>query len=622
VSIDTEEFKKEFIEEAREYLDILNRSIIRIEYGELDLIDEVFRCAHTLKGMAGALGYENLQGVSHRLEDIFDAIRSGELTVSPDNIDTVLNGLDRIERMIDKIDAENTDDLKEKEKEKEKRALKISITLSDDCTLKGIRAYLVIQTLEEHGEVLKMTPPMEDIEDEKFDLDFSVILRTDEEEDEIREVLNRIADLERIKITESEVLKEEERAQESKIFEYPEKEITKEHISVVRVDIHRLDKIMNIIGELVISKGRLSQIGKEYNIRELNDALEGTGRSMTELQNEIMTIRMVPISRIFNRFPRMIRDYCRGTGKKIKFAMEGGETELDRAILDDITDPLVHLIRNSMDHGIELPEDRTSVGKDEEGCIKLSARRERDDVIVEVEDDGVGIDIEDVRKKAVEMGILSQEEVDKLDDEVVKKLIFLPGFSTSKDVGELSGRGVGLDVVKNKVEALGGSVKHYSKKREGTKVVLSLPPSMAIAKVLIADVSGERYAIPLNDILEITRIEDAGAKTLYRRRVLNIRGKVIPLIPLSEVLKNRRFLNIFNLNDEKGRYAIIVERNDEETIALVVDGVLDQQDILIKPLDRFLSDTIGIGGMTILGDGKVVLIIDINSLPLDGVSNA
>jgi len=264
VSIDTEEFKKEFIEEAREYLDILNRSIIRIEYGELDLIDEVFRCAHTLKGMAGTLGYENLQGVSHRLEDIFDAIRSGELTVSPDNIDTVLNGLDRIERMIDKIDAENTDDLKEKEKEKEKRALKISITLSDDCTLKGIRAYLVIQTLEEHGEVLKMTPPMEDIEDEKFDLDFSVILRTDEEEDEIREVLNRIADLERIKITESEVLKEEERAQESKIFEYPEKEITKEHISVVRVDIHRLDKIMNIIGELVISKGRLSQIGKEY----------------------------------------------------------------------------------------------------------------------------------------------------------------------------------------------------------------------------------------------------------------------------------------------------------------------------------------------------------------------
>ena len=599
MSIDTEEFKKEFIEEAREYLDILNRSIIRIEDGELDLIDEVFRCAHTLKGMAGTLGYENLQGVSHRLEDIFDDIRSGEITVSPDNIDTVLNGLDRIERMIDKIDAENTDDLEEMKKEKEKRALKISITLSDDCTLKGIRAYLVIQTLEEHGEILKITPSMEDIEDEKFGLDFSAILRTDEEEAEIREVLNRIADLERIEITESEVLKE--------------KEITKEHISVVRVDIHRLDKIMNIIGELVISKGRLSQIGKEYNIVELNDALESTGRSMTELQNEIMTIRMVPISRIFNRFPRMIRDYCRDTGKKIKFTVEGGETELDRAILDDITDPLVHLIRNSMDHGIELPEDRISVGKAEEGYIKLSARRERDDVIVEVEDDGVGIDIEDVRKKAVEKGILSQEEVDKLDDEVVKKLIFLPGFSTSKDVGELSGRGVGLDVVKTRVEALGGSVKIYSNKGEGMKVLLSLPPSMAIVKVLIADVSGERYAIPLNDILEITRVEDVGAKTLYRRRVLSIRGKVIPLISLSEV---------FNLNDDAGRYAIIVERDDEETIALVVDGVLDQRDILIKPLDRFLSDIRGIGGMTILGDGKVILIIDINSLPLDGVSNA
>ncbi|VUT25858.1 MAG: chemotaxis protein CheA [Candidatus Methanolliviera sp. GoM_oil] len=622
MSIDTEEFKKEFIEEAREYLDILNRSIIRIEEGELDLIDEVFRCAHTLKGMAGTLGYENLQGVSHRLEDIFDGIRSGEITVSPDNIDTVLNGVDRIERMIDKIDAENTDDLEEKEREKEKRALKISITLSDDCTLKGIRAYLVIQTMEEHGEVLKITPPMEDIEDEKFGLDFSVILRTDEEEAEIREVLNRIADLERIKITKSEVLKEEERAQESKIFEYPKKEITKEHISVVRVDINRLDKIMNLIGELVISDGRLSQIGKEYNIVELNDALEGAGRSMTELQNEIMTIRMVPISRIFNRFPRMVRDYCRETGKKIKFVMEGGETELDRAILDDIIDPLVHLIRNSMDHGIELPEDRISVGKAEEGYIKLSARRERDDVIVEVEDDGVGIDIEDVRRKAVEKGILSQEEVDKLDDEVAKNLILLPGFSTSKAVGELSGRGVGMDVVKTRVEALGGSVRIYSKKGEGMKVVLSLPPSMAIAKVLIADVSGERYAIPLNDVLEIARIGDVGAKTLYKRRVLSIRGKVIPLILLSEVFKNRRLLNIFNLNDDAGGDAIIVERNDEEIIALVVDGVLDQRDILIKPLDRFLSDIRGIGGMTILGDGKVVPIIDINSLPLDGVSNA
>lgn len=602
MSINLDDFKKEFVEEARDHINTLNNYVIKLEDGDKKSIDEIFRAAHTLKGMAGTLGYENLQKEAHELEDLFDDIKEGKQKITPELIDRILKSIDLIERIVNRIDKEDIDIIKEEDKEIPKdiinNRLNIKIVLTEDCALKSVRAYLVLETLKDVVKIIKTIPSEEDLEDDNFGREFSIIVETDKDDEEISALLKRIGEIEKI-----EIRKNVEEAAYSKNMEV----LPREQITAIRVDINQLNKILNLVGELVISRGRLAQIAKEYHDSDFKDILEGIDRSISELQNEIMVMRMVPISRIFSRFPRMVRDYCRSTGKRINLEIYGEDTELDRAILDEITDPLIHLIRNSLDHGIELPEERIKKGKTDEGHVKLSAKRERDNVIIEVEDDGNGIDFDKIKEKAVSKGFISEDEAKRMTNDVAKKFIFLPGFSTSDKVDEVSGRGVGLDIVKTKVESLSGSIKLITEKGKGTRFILSLPPSMAIIRVLIVEISGEWYAIPLNDVLEVAIVKDKDERTISQMDVLKIREKIIPVVYLND---------IFNIGDDiqKSSYAVIVEKSDGTLVALLVDAILDHRDILIKPLDKFLSHVKGLGGITILGNGRVVPILDIDSI--------
>ncbi|WP_440947566.1 chemotaxis protein CheW [Methanosarcina sp. T3] len=374
----------------------------------------------------------------------------------------------------------------------------------------------------------------------------------------------------------------------------------------IRVRTSNLDNIMNLVGELVINKGRLLQISQEYNLPELEEATGTLDKSISSLQDEVMRIRMVKIERVFSKFPRMVRDLSRKFDKNIEFEIEGQDTELDRTILDEISDPLVHLVRNAVDHGIEYPEERKKAGKNGVGHIKLSARREKNNVIIEIEDDGKGIDIEVLKKKAVEKGIFSAFDVENLSEEEIRMIIFAPGFSTKESPTEISGRGVGMDAVKTAVEKLGGKVRVYSKKGEFTRIRIDLPPTVAIIKSLLVEVGPETYAIPISNVVKALSVESSDYKLVKETPVLYIRDKLIPTAELRE---------IFNVECEKldKEIAIIVEKENEE-VGLIVDSIIDQQEIVIKPLGNIFSNSKGFIGATILGDGRVIPIIDVSML--------
>ncbi|WP_394297338.1 chemotaxis protein CheA [Methanosarcina sp. 1.H.T.1A.1] len=374
----------------------------------------------------------------------------------------------------------------------------------------------------------------------------------------------------------------------------------------IRVRTSNLDNIMNLVGELVINKGRLLQISQEYNLPELEEATGTLDKSISSLQDEVMRIRMVKIERIFSKFPRMVRDLSRKFNKNVEFEIEGQDTELDRTILDEISDPLVHLVRNAVDHGIEYPEEREKAGKNEVGHIKLSARREKNNVIIEIEDNGKGIDVEILKKKAVEKGLFSSFDVENLSEEEIRMIIFAPGFSTKDTPTEISGRGVGMDVVKTTVEKLGGKVRVYSKKGEFTRIRIDLPPTVAIIKSLLVEVGSETYAIPISNVVKALSVDSSDYKLVKETPVLYIRDKLIPTVELKE---------IFNVTCEKldNEIAIIVEKENEE-IGLIVDSIIDQQEIVIKPLGNIFSNSKGFIGATILGDGRVIPIIDVSML--------
>jgi chemotaxis protein histidine kinase CheA len=541
----------------------------------------------------------------------------------------------------------------------------LEVDLSTDCVAKSLRAALVIESLKDICKVIKTTPD-EDEMDGGFNGHFTVFLSGDS--DEVEELMDRISEIEKFNITynekaegsnsveESQTNTLEEKSipdQESQLDEVqvlkenseelPDQELKPQRTrrtekleidpnsslsessnsknaspetkrnETIRVSIANLDNIMNLVGELVINKGRLLQISQQHNIPELKEATGTLDKSISSLQNEVMRTRMVKIERVFSKFPRMVRDLSRKLEKNIDCTIEGQDTELDRTILDEISDPLVHLVRNSVDHGVESSQERIKAGKSETGQIKLSARREKNNVIIEIEDDGKGLDLELLKKKALEKGLLSQSEIENLTEDEVRMLIFVSGFSTKENVTEISGRGVGMDAVKTAVEKLGGKVKVYSKLGEYTKVRIDLPPTVAIIKSLLIEVGPEIYAIPISNVVKALSVDSADYKYVKGTPLLYVNNKLIPIVELKET---------FNIECEKldKEIAIIVEKENEE-IGLIVNSIIDQQEIVIKPLTNIFSNSKGFSGVTILGDGRVIPILDVSTLIRDDIDD-
>lgn len=671
--MDTSQYMSMFLEESLDNLQTLNESLLDLEQNpeDTDKVNEIFRVAHTIKGMAATMGFTDLAELTHKMEDVLAEFRAGELKVTQDVVTVLFDCLDTLERMVDNVQEgsdESIDidgimkaleDIKERgvsgrdiapkevevnnspagtntslqlnqydtsvikqANEKGYNAIELNITLSENTLLKSARAFLIVKDLEEHGEILKSDPSTEEIENEEFDFELKFILITKNNVDEILQVVNGISEVVKVEgnLVELEPVEEkkEEQKAESNTKQLkgvpkaeqnqpaakkasPKKEMKKAHQSV-RVDLERIDNLMNMVSELVIYRTRLEQIVVSQKSPELNETLEQVGRTTSDLQDLVMKIRMLPLDTVFNRFPRMIRDISVELNKEINFVIEGAETELDRTVIDEIGEPLIHLLRNAADHGIESKEERVAKGKTPVGTVKLVAYQEGTKALIKVIDDGAGINVEKVKAKAEERGI----NTEGLSENDIKNLIFAQGFSTNEVVTDISGRGVGMDVVKTKIAALGGTVDLYSEEGKGSTFVIKLPLTLQIIQALLVKVGEDTLAISLGFIDRVIDYKEENIKRSNGKEVIVYRENVIPLIRLNETL------DIESSETDK-KFVIIVNVGDK-TIGLLVDSLLGQQEIVIKPLGKTLKNLDQYIGATILGNGLVTLILDVGAL--------
>ncbi|QIB26173.1 chemotaxis protein CheA [Caloranaerobacter azorensis] len=671
--MDISQYLDIFIDESKEHLHSLNESLLSLEKNpdDKELINEIFRVAHTLKGMSGTMGFTKIASLTHEMENLLDAIRNDKLTINTDIVDLLFECFDALEEYInvvaeegeegeqdnrdliiklnsilnnkdnqsesnikmledDKVDSRNNlnqyvTNVIKKAQENGLNAYTIEVVLKKDCMLKAARAFIIFNTLERYGEVVYSKPSVEDIEDENFDLSFSITILSKSDKNSILEELNKITDVETIEIKKVEIT---DSIDNSKVIEKTneginekqnktqiktEKKSKKKNNKVgktVRVDIDRLDNLMNLVSELIIIKTRMEEVGGNSENHNMNEAIEYLERITTSIHDAVMKVRMVPIDRVFNRFPRMVRDLSKDLGKNIKLIMSGEETEVDRTVIDEIGDPLIHLIRNSIDHGIESPEERVKVGKEETGSLYLRAYPDGNNVVIEVEDDGRGIDLEKVKRKAVDKKIITEEIAHNMSKEEIISLLFKAGFSTAEKISDISGRGVGLDVVKNKIEAIGGNIEVETEKGKGTKFTIRIPLTLAIIQALLIKLQDEIYALPLSSIKEITTIESQAIRKIQNHEVVLFRDKTLPIVRLNEILGVQKSKD----KDESEELITVVAKKGDKEAGLIVDKLIGQQEIVIKSLGKYLSGTKYIAGATILGDGSISLILDINSL--------
>lgn len=695
--MDVTQYLEIFLDETKEHLQSLSDQfmILEQEPDNMDTINEIFRSAHTLKGMAGTMGYKRMQTLTHDMENVFSEVRNNTIKVDGAMVDLLFQCLDALEEYTENIQntgdegtndnehlikalndylAKNSGDgapqpAKEEKKEpakeepkqeagadpaKEKwreiklgdtehtviaeakkqgkKCLGVTVYVQESCILKAARAFLVYKALEELGDMIVSVPSAQDIEDERFEFDFSVIILTDADAETVKNAVLNVSEIEAAYVGEVEPVQPEEAVQPAAIAEVqpkeeeqpkkaasaaPAKAADKKPISkpivnrTVRVDIEKLDVLMNLVSELIIAKNSLVSTSSQEGIltnNTFNEQIEYLESVTTNLHESVMKVRMVPIETVVQKFPKMIRDLSKKLDKKMQLFMSGEETELDRTVVDEIGDPLMHLLRNSADHGLESAEVRKERGKPEVGSIFLDAYQDGNNVIIEVRDDGNGIDIEAVKKKAIERGTITPEQAENMADKDVIALLFLPSFSTAKKVSDVSGRGVGLDVVKSKIESLSGEVEVKTKLGEGSTFIIRLPLTLAIIQALMVEVGGEKYAIPLGSIQTIEDVEPAEIKYVQAKEVINLRGTVIPLIRLNEVLDNES-----TKNADENLLVIIVKKGDK-LAGLVVDELMGQQEIVIKSLGNYINKNKIISGATILGDGEIALILDTNAL--------
>lgn len=673
--MDMNQYLDVFIDESNQHLTAINDNLLALEKepDNLNLVHEIFRSAHTLKGMSATMGFEDVADLTHQMENVLDQVRNHQLAVTVPLLDVLFTCVDALEKLIEAAiegheadvdvnqvisalnqaagketagepSAENQSELASngvmqtldeyaltviaQSQEAGFNLYYLKVTLDSNCLLKAARAYMVFRLLEEEGEVIQSYPSVQEIEEEQFDRTFEVIYISRQEAERLKESILKIAEIEQVELQtlSYDDLKRIEKNEEGRASQQKgeKREATQQKgqqpaasggrtgmqraTKTIRVNIDRLDKLMNLFSELVIDRGRLDQIARALNHQELLETVEHMSRISSDLQDLILTMRMVPVEQVFNRFPKMVRSVARELGKEVELVMSGAETELDRTVIDEIGDPLVHLIRNAIDHGLETTEERVKAGKAAQGRVELKAYHSGNHVFIEIKDDGRGINRDKVIAKAIERGLVAEDQAASLTDQDVYNLLFSSGFSTASNVSDLSGRGVGLDVVKNKIESLGGQVNVDSEPGQGTTFSIQLPLTLSIITALLVKVGDETYAIPLTSIIEAILVDKSEIRTVHGQKVLDFRGRVLPLVWLKSVF------HVDHDNDEGNLLPVVVVRKGEKMAGLVVDQLFGQQDIVLKSMGRYLSQIFGISGATILGDGKVALIIDCNAL--------
>ena len=672
-----------FLDESHEHLQSLNEGLLSLEENmeEIGVVNDIFRNAHTLKGMSATMGFAKIAELTHEMEDVLDLVRKEQLKLNEDIMDTLFKCLDSLEQMVDSVgngeaedvvdvsdlvaklssiskgtpapaaatpaaadsaapaasegdsaksvDLELDDidlDVMKKAKEAGMNMFHVKVTLMETCVLKAARSVMVMHALDEIGDVIKSIPPAEDLEQEKFERSFDVVIATGGDAQAVQNAVDTVSEIEDVlvepldpdKVGKSEApasaappapaAKAAAPAAKKEAAKPAAAPAKKQHQSQsVRVDIEKLDTLMNLMGELVINKVRLEQIGQTHRLSDLMETLEQMDRVTGDLQNIVMKVRMVPVSAVFNRFPRMVRDVSKELGKDINLTIEGEETELDRTVIDEIGDPIMHLLRNSLDHGVESPDAREAKGKSRTGEVGLIARHEGNNVVIMITDDGAGIDASKIRRKAVEKGMVTQSEADSLDDADAVRLIFLPGFSTAEQITDISGRGVGMDVVRSKIEALSGHVDVETHIDEGSVFKIKLPLTLAIIQAMLVRVQEEMYAIPLTSIDSTINIEPSDIQTVQNKEVIVLRGEIIPIIRMEEALQ------VPHTKDSDEHFVVVVHAGEAKA-GIVVDNLIGQQEIVIKTLGNLFAGLKLFGGATVLGDGRVALILDVATM--------
>lgn len=689
--MDLSQYLEIFIDESNEHLQTLNDQVLILESEpeNEDTINEIFRAAHSLKGMAGTMGFKRMQRLTHDMENVFSEIRNGKMSVTADLVDVVFKCLDALEVYVSSIREsadEGTEDnediinllnaclsggvktpdipddnvdvvtaavdtapkaeVKTDDKMKfkqmaiadfERNAISeaqasgkhvfgVTVYVQQSCILKAARAFLVFKGIEGIGEVIKSDPSTQDIEDEKFEFDFSMFVVTDKSGEDLKKVVMDVSEIEdcvyeEIVLSEAPVQEDTKKDAPSeaaktavKTASEPakknEKKAGKPVVNrSVRVDIEKLDDLMNQVSELIIAKNGLVSVGAvDGNSQTFNEQIEYLERITTNIHESVMKVRMVPIESVVNRFPRMIRDLSKKLNKEMELIMSGEDTELDRTVIDEIGDPLMHMLRNAADHGLEPTLERIQKGKSQVGTIRLNAYQDGNNVIIEVSDDGAGVDVEKVKASAIKKGHITEEQASYLSDKEAIDLLFKPAFSTAEKISDVSGRGVGLDVVKNKIEGLGGDVEVVSKLGEGTTFIVRLPLTLAIIQALMVEIRNEKYALPLNSIVTVEDVPASEVKYVQSNEVINLRGAVIPLVRLEQIL------DCEPAEAEAENLIVVIVKKGDKQAGLVIDNLIGQQEIVIKPLGKYINIPRMISGATILGDGEVALIIDSNTL--------
>ncbi|GLO67205.1 MULTISPECIES: chemotaxis protein CheA [Oceanobacillus] len=676
--METEQYLDMFLDESREHLQIINDNILQLEKEpeDISIVNEIFRSAHTLKGMSATMGFEDIASLTHKMENVLDLIRNHQLTVNSEIIDSIIVGIEYLEEMVQSIsegndgkkdvttllsrleqiekgevaattetiiipdqqvntvDVEKLDldefqlTILKQAKEQGFEPYQISVELSDECILKGARAYMVFEALESHGEIIQTTPTVEEIEDGNFGQSFQLTLLTGDSSNTIKEIIEKVSEVKEADIqllsktlgsveSEKESIKKDNEAVDIQPAVVKKEENSKNKSEkrtsssrTIRVNLEKIDDLLNLFEEVVIDRSRLEVISETIDDIDLKETVEHMSRVSSDMQSLILAMRMVPIEQVFNRFPRMIRGLSKDLNKQISLEIIGADTELDRTVIDEIGDPLVHLIRNSVDHGIEIPEERRKHGKPEEGKLVLRAFHSGNHVFIEIEDDGAGINRDKVQSKAIENGLITEQEAELLTDDQIAAFIMSSGFSTADKVSDISGRGVGLDVVKSKIESLGGQVSIETNAGQGSIFSIQLPLTLSIIATLLVSVQKETYAVPLSSIIETVVLPKNKIMLAHGKEVMDFRGKVIPIVSLASIFN----VPAMEKKPDQQNYAIVVVKKGEKLTGLIVDAFIGQKEVVLKSLGNYLGEVFAISGATILGDGEVALIIDPNAL--------